>query len=240
MRLTLVIAFILIVPAAGVSGWWDAKVDTVEVHYADSGLKEQYQTAYSFGNEITFRHGFYRSWYANGRMEREGHYELGLRCGVWILWDSTGNRVEEVNFADNLEHGSAIEWNANGTVKKKLNYRNGELHGLCSWMKDDYAVVDFFNNPNLTLEREVFYLDGKELVTLKEKGSKEYESSCSDHKSPYYNPDLDLWVEWKMKGCCFFVGHKVDGRKNGMWVLWTKTGEMKKAEFYDMGVVRNE
>lgn len=102
-------------------------------------------------------------------------------------------------------------------------------------MKTDYPVVDFFNNPNLGLEREVFYLNGQELVTIKEEDSKNYEFSCSDSRSPYYNSTLDVWVEWKMRECCFFVGHKVEGKKDGLWVLWTKTGDMQKAEFYDRG-----
>ncbi|MDD3732688.1 MAG: hypothetical protein PHU88_09965 [candidate division Zixibacteria bacterium] len=122
-----------------------------------------------------------------------------------------------------------------------LNYRDGDLHGLCSWMVANYSINESCNNPNLTLECESFYLDGVELVTLKKVNSKGYESSCSHHgKSPYYNSELDLWVEWNMEDCCFFVGHKVDGKKNGVWVLWTKTGDMKKTEYYDMGDILNK
>ena len=118
-----------------------------------------------------------------------------------------------------------------------IHYRNGIMHGLCTWRIADYSINGYFNNPNLTLEHESFYLDGEELVIIKKEGSKGTQLSCSQILSPYYNSVLDLWVKWDTENCCFFVGRKVDGKKHGVWILWTKTGDMKKMEYYDMGVI---
>ncbi|MBN1212478.1 MAG: hypothetical protein JXA92_07860 [candidate division Zixibacteria bacterium] len=240
MKVLIIIALILISPAANVMAWWASEVDTVEVFYPDGNLKEQYQTVFWSGTETTYKYGFYRSWYENGNPEREGCYERDLQTGTWVKWDNAGYRIEEVTYLDGLKHGPEIEWNQNGTVRKLLHYHNGVLHGLCSWWKANYNINDFLNNPNLTLEHESFYLGGVELVTTKTENSKDFELSCSDGRSPYYDSALDLWVEWKMKDCCFFVGRKVNGKKDGLWVLWTKTGDMKKAEYYDAGTVLTE
>jgi len=237
MKSLIVVLLFMVTQSTTVLAWWSSEVDTVEIRYPDSGLKEQYQTFYWGGNETTYRYGFYRSWYENGIREWEGQYEADNKCGTWVRWDSAGIRTEEIPYLNGLKHGTEIKWNSNGTIRTRLHYRYGKLHGLCTWSIAGYSIGDYYNNPNLTLESEAFYLDGEILVVIVEKGTKDHPLSCSDIQSPYYNSGLDLWIEWNLKECAFFVGRKVDGKRDGLWVLWTKAGDMKRAEYYDMGEV---
>jgi hypothetical protein len=213
--------------------WWETVVDTVEIRYPNGQLKESYQTVFWGGNESTSKTGFYRSWYENGQLEWDGQYAADLKVHTWIKWDSTGRRAEEISYLTGEKHGSEIEWNPNGTIRKELHYRNDTLHGLCTWRKDNYNINGLANNPNLTIQVQSFYVDGKLLVPITGETDKLGGYPCNDLLSPYYNADLDLWVDWHTRPCEFFVGRKVDGKKQGAWVLWTQSGNMKKVEFYD-------
>lgn len=236
MKSITIIALFLISSTVTVHAWWETVVDTVEVSYPDGQLKEQYQTVFFGGNEKTSKYGFYRAWHENGEMEWEGHYARDSKVGTWINWDSTGRCVVEVTYLNGAKHGTEIEWNSDGTVRTMIHYRNGVRHGLCTWNVPEYSINTLYNNPPLAMSHESFYLNGELIVETQKENSTAYNFNCADPRTPYYNSELDLWIEGTRDACNFFVGRKVDGKKNGMWVLWTKTGDMKKAEYYDMGV----
>jgi hypothetical protein len=219
--------------------WDETVVDTVETRYPNGQLKESYQTVYYGGNESTTKTGFYLSWYENGQLEMEGEYSGDLKVHTWIKWDSTGRRVEEVSYLAGKKHGSQIEWNPNGTTRKELNFRNDLLHGLCTWRTANYNINGLYNNPNLTIQVQSFYVEGKLLVPITKETDKLGGWPCSDKLSPYYNSDLDLWIEWHTRPCEFYVGRKVDGKKQGVWTLWTRSGDMRKVDSYDKDTLLN-
>ncbi len=235
MRLAIFLVICISIPISA-SAWWSTDVDTVEVRYPSGQLQEQYQTVLYGGNDRLYRLGFYQSWYENGQLEWDGQYEEGLKSGTWIRWDSTGRRREEIPFLAGEKHGTEIVWNTNGTVKEKLNYRNGKRHGLCVWRQTDYDINAAFNNIWMTVDSESFYLDGVVLVSMsRSSGDEGSILECSGLPSPYYNSELDFWVEWQKWPCKPFVGPMVDGKKDGVWILWTPTGGVERVDYYVKG-----
>ncbi|MGH8016501.1 MAG: toxin-antitoxin system YwqK family antitoxin, partial [Candidatus Zixiibacteriota bacterium] len=148
---------------------WDATVlDTVEIRYSSGQLKEQYQTLYWGGREETRKYGFYKSWHEDGKIEWYGNYagDIGdIKVGCWIKWDSSGFLLEETSYDMGLKNGADIEWNPDGTYRKLIYYKNDTLHGLCTWAKRGMIVNEAFNNPNLALDSQMYYLNGRILVT---------------------------------------------------------------------------
>ena len=236
MKILIIGVFALVLFASPLPAWFRADVDTVEVLYPNGNLKEQYQTVYFSGYDKTDRYGFYKSWFENGSLECDGQYIGNNKAGTWVSWDSTGCRVSEVSYVDGVKNGSEIEWNSNGSAKKMLHYRDGNLHGLCSWKKTSKTSTVFSSDGCLSFLHQAFYLNGEVLVTIIEDSLTYYES-CASIMSPYYNANLGLWVEWSDKECNFFVGKKVDGKRQGLWTLWSKEGDMIKTEYYDAGVL---
>lgn len=215
---------------------WDRTgLDTVEVTYDNGRPKEQYQTLYWGGREETGKYGFYRSWYENGQMKWEGQYGGNVKIGTWINWDSTGRRVTEVSYKRGQKHGDENEWNPDGTFRKELHYRNDKLHGLCTWRKSGNIVNDFFNNPNLVIDSQSFYINGKVLVNVQNKDTPTSMHPYEGPRLPNYNEELELWWEWTSRAASMFVGQKVDNKKDGLWISWTSSGEMEKVELYEMG-----
>ncbi len=236
-QLTIALLVLACIPI-NVMAWFGTDVDTVEVRYASGNLKEQYQTVHWHAAETTNKYGFYRSWHENGQREWDGHYAGRVgKHGTWIMWDSSGSRVEEISYLQGKKHGAEIEWNPSGTLKTILHYRDGEMHGLCVWRKANYGVTSVANSSYMTFVKQEFYLDGTLVVSPQYEGQEGSSRECCNVASPYYNADLDLWIEWKPEECAFFVGRKVDDKKHGEWVLWSKDGDMIKTERYDMGAL---
>ncbi len=46
------------------------------------------------------KNGFFRAYYANGRLEREGHYVDDKRVGVWTMYNQDGTVQQTSNFGD--------------------------------------------------------------------------------------------------------------------------------------------
>jgi TonB family protein len=51
------------------------------------------------------RHGTYKSWYPNGRVEEEGSYENDRKIGLWKMYYSTGQQADE-----QFIHGSQVKY----------------------------------------------------------------------------------------------------------------------------------
>jgi len=234
-RILLFVAAISLIPTLTLA-WWASRVDTVENYYSDGKIKEQYQTLYWEGNDSNTKTGFYRSWHSNGKLDWDGNYQADLKVGTWVRWDSTGRRTDEVSYVAGMKHGAEIEWLPNGIFKKRLYYHYGVLQGLCTWNQDNATYDGQYNNPNLNTLKEFFCLDGKEIVPITEEVHEDINGyPCSSALNPYYNDDLDLWVEWKTTECKFYVGKQVDGKKQGLWTLWSSTGEIMRVDFYEKG-----
>jgi antitoxin component YwqK of YwqJK toxin-antitoxin module len=219
---------------------WDKTVlDTVEVRFPDSTLKEQYQTMFWGGDETTGKFGFYRTWYPNGQIEWDGQYHSNAKVGTWVHQDSTGHRIEEFSYLAGKEHGRAIVWSDDGVGRNILNYRNGKLHGLSTWRQAGDLAGSVFQDEDLVIDSEFVFLDGEMLVAIKVGKTNEYVPSCWDSQSPFYNAKLDLWVEWKMKECVFMIGRKVDGKRQGLWRAFSRNGDLERVDYYDGGVVKD-
>jgi len=238
-QLIILITLCIFVPSS-IFAWHETKIDTVEVRYLNGQLQEQYQTLYWGGNETTKKYGFFRSWHANGQLEWDGHYAEEAKVGAWVRWDSSDHRVEELSYFNGLQDGPEIGWNLDGTFRKLLHYRGGTLHGLCTWNKSGNLVNAFKNaNDGLTVDSQSFYLYGDLLVPIVDGSFHNYEHPFDASRSPYYNSDLDLWAEWTIESSRINVGLKIDGKKDGLWILWNKSGDHEKSELYSMGEIMN-
>lgn len=227
---------------------WDSTVlDTVEVYHSNGLLKEQYQTLFWGGREELYKYGFYSSFYENGQKEWEGMYGGGLgneKVGAWVRWDSLGYLLTETSYDRGFKNGADIEWNPDGTYRKLVYYKNDTLHGLCTWAKKGVIVNQVFNNPNLSLDSQMYYLNGRILVTLCRSDWPSSVQPTEGPDMPFYNSELDLWHESKNlygwynsvnRDVIVSVGRKIEGKKDGMWLQYNRSGNVISAEYYNLG-----
>nr|MBN2277265.1 hypothetical protein [candidate division Zixibacteria bacterium] len=236
MLKTLITYLFLIIMPTSTFAWWETIVDTVETRYPNGQLHQQYQQVTFGGNEKTSKTGFYRSWYENGRMGWDGRYTGDKESCTWVHWDSTGRRVEEISYKAGFKHGDHIVWNPNGTMRTALHYRQDKLHGLCTWYTTTNNINGEYNNPCLSIVAKRFYVDGLMLLPIHDTTDSPCIEGLVGGQEPYHNIENDLWIEWNLQNTEFYVGRMVDGKKHGVWILWTADGDMKRVDVYDHGV----
>lgn len=232
MKFLSTILFLVMISAGNSFAWYDTKFDTVETKWSNGNLQEFYTRAWFLGNEKGFRpHGRYNSWYENGQMKEQGHYDWNVKMGIWITWYEDGSPKEEATFINGDEHGQYIEWHPDNTIKTIGHYKNGQRHGLWTSRKPGEDI----NNLNLSVISVEFYFNDDPVAVLeKEQGWFVHEEYS------YYNNDLDLWVEWKRHNSFdwlnnylwFDIGKKTNDQKEGEWIRLNHRGEIVKIENY--------
>ncbi len=233
-KYAIIFAIMFIIPA-DTWAWFATIIDTVETRYPNGQLQEQYQQVTWEGNESTNKHGFYRAWHENGQLEWEGRYTGGVKTQTWLHWDSTGRRLEEITYRSGQKNGLAITWDQDGDLTTALRYRNDKLHGLCIWYSENNDVNTASNNACMTMIAQRFYVDGVMVLPIQEETDPPCFGGLYGGKEPYHNIENDLWVEWDDACRKFYVGRQIDGKKHGIWVLWTAAGDMERVDVFDHG-----
>lgn len=233
-QIAIILTVAFLIPAAA-SAWFATLIDTVETRYPTGQMKEQYQQVTWEGNESTTKHGFYRTWHMNGQLEWEGQYTNDLKTQTWIHWDSTGNRIEEISYRTGRKDGMEYSWNPNGTLRAALHYRNDKLHGLCTLYSTANYINGEYNNPCMVIAAQRFYVDGIVLLPLQLETDEPCMSGVYGGRDPYHNIEQDIWIEWDEGNQHFYVGKQVDGKKHGLWILWSTAGDMERVDVFDHG-----
>jgi len=79
--------------------------------------------------ERDMRHGHWRFWFSNTKLQAEGDYLAGRRDGLWKRWHDTGRPMREGSYRENERHGEWIQYYTNGQVMERGHYVNGLREG---------------------------------------------------------------------------------------------------------------
>ncbi|HDL01799.1 MAG TPA: hypothetical protein ENH23_06160 [candidate division Zixibacteria bacterium] len=216
-----------------VLGYDTVDFDTVEVKSKQGQIHKQWIEARNTGNESQFKkYGTYRAWSTMGFLEEVGFYYWGSKESVFSTWYSSNNRKSVTNYLYGKKHGRHTEWFYNDFIKTDIYYKKDQLNGLCVWR--DFR--EDINNIENGITKKAFYVEGKELVAF-------IEGDLFYNKSPYYNDEYDLSIEWinlnpySIKPVLFFVGRLKDGKKHGKWITYNIAGEIQDIDLYQDGVI---
>ncbi len=228
MKTILFSFFIAMLAVGGASAWYDTKYDTVVTTWPDGKPKEYYTRMCYEGSGLDFLpHGQYSSWYENGQLKNQGHYDWERKYGTWIKWYDDGCRMEEITYIYGLRDGRCIKWHADGTLRLIGHFAADLKHGLWAEKRQGEDV----GNPWLLFLYVEFYYHGDLLVKLEGE-----QGRFLQDKNAHYNEELDLWVEWKrdnksdhLKNYLWFdIGKKINGEKVGIWVRLDAQGNIIK------------
>jgi antitoxin component YwqK of YwqJK toxin-antitoxin module len=220
-------ALVLCIMISGsASAWWEIKYDTTETFWPSGNLKERWTSSWDTGNERGFiNNGQYSSWYPNGQLHQQGDYLNGNKHFTWTEWYEDGQRSEETSYRHGEKYGRNVAWHPNHDIKYIAHYKYEALHGLYISRKMPYDP----NNPDLFIIDKKFYQHGQLIMIYYDNGQWRHSAG------PYYNEDVNLWIETVKDYSRISVGNKIGDNKNGRWITWSAEGEMKKVEFYENG-----
>ncbi len=75
------------------------------------------------------RHGRWISWYPNGQIKVDGHYEYDVPVGEFTWWHANGQKSAEGEYANGTQHGEWVWWHPNGQKSTHGSYTRGEQTG---------------------------------------------------------------------------------------------------------------
>jgi antitoxin component YwqK of YwqJK toxin-antitoxin module len=102
------------------------------------------------------KHGPSKAWFANGRQQFDGFYQLGQRSGAFTYWHENGQVAATGEYKDDRPEGIWVWWHPNGQKSAIGKYEEGALIGEWRWWSED---------GKLTKQHEY---DGSESITSQE------------------------------------------------------------------------
>ena len=73
------------------------------------------------------RHGIYKMWFPNGRIQEEIFHQNGLKHGTWRLYSDNGQLMTEMEFIKGVPHGKSKLWHENGQLRLESEYEMGRM-----------------------------------------------------------------------------------------------------------------
>lgn len=89
-------------------------LNIAEIPYDTGEVRYRYARYLSADGERWIRHGLFRSYYKDGSLASEGHYEHGLEEGVWRDYHSNGTLAAEGQYCHGEEILGWRFWDSSG------------------------------------------------------------------------------------------------------------------------------
>jgi antitoxin component YwqK of YwqJK toxin-antitoxin module len=84
--------------------------------------------------------GYWKQYYANGRMMKEGNYSNGQLSGYWKFYYASGQINEEGNYQNNIKSGTWKYYYPNGQISSQGDYSNGTKSSGWTYYNSDGTV----------------------------------------------------------------------------------------------------
>jgi antitoxin component YwqK of YwqJK toxin-antitoxin module len=82
------------------------------------------------------KNGTAKTWYANGKPESDGTYDMGKKTGTFTFWHENGQVASTGEYKNDLAEGTWTWWHDNGQKSAIGKYTSGNLIGEWRWWDD--------------------------------------------------------------------------------------------------------
>jgi antitoxin component YwqK of YwqJK toxin-antitoxin module len=132
--------------------------------------------------------GSFRSYYRNGKIEKEGNYVNGLEDGVWQTWDSLAKKTDSVFYKNGLPYVKAAYL---------FYHKDGSLssYSLKDSLQDTYHYISY--NEKKEIITEAFFKGQKGILKTYETGNVRTDSLFTREEVEATFPGGDIaWREY--------------------------------------------
>ena len=156
-------------------------------------------------------------YYRSGKVEFESYYKNGKKDGPYKSWYESGKPESEQFFMVDLWHGDYLSWDeSTGKVQNEGNFYMGTGKLIKHYNNKRNIGFEEYRDGILHGKSQYLYFNNEPLRTG------EFISGTGNYKCLYLN------------GAINESGNLVNGKLNGDWSAYYKTGVVKgKAKFYD-------
>lgn len=240
--------------------WQGTKVKKVEYEYlsGDVGkagdittrdpktglIKERDLNTYSV-NSMT-PHGFWREYNQSGKLEKEYHYDDGVRQGIAKSYYENGSPEVVYNYNKNIIDGDYTEYHENGKVLAKCIYLNGKRVGTSTFYDPNGNIISYFTYYEPTETGNYAGVGEKELVAkalyqvkypngkIKEEGYLISKYSQDRYPDNYYDgfQRQGVFKSYDESGIKIEENTYKDGRQSGLSTTFYPSGNKKEETTY--------
>lgn len=185
--------------------------DKTIIGYYDDGTKKcirNLKKGLENGEQIVF--------FSNGQIETVCNKKNGIQSGLSSTYFENGKLNAKGNYEDGLLKGRWELWNIEGDKFIRI-YKKGILHGPTKEIRTDGSVV--YGQ----------YEDGKEIGEWVTKSSDSIVTMITKYESGTLQGTAK---EFYSTGEVYVNGYFVNGKKDGDWEIYNKTGSIDTIEVY--------
>jgi antitoxin component YwqK of YwqJK toxin-antitoxin module len=171
--------------------------------------------------------GSWKRYWENGNVKNQGEYKADKKTGFWKRYYENGNLKSEGTYELNKPKGEWKDYRPSGGVESIYNYVNGEFHG---------EITHFYENGNL---REVsIYENGIKIksTVYSENGIISFVFVCDNNGKPikvsYYYESGKIMSEGPVED---YSDNKV-----GKWKHYYEDGSLKSEGTYESNIKNGE
>lgn len=194
---------------------------------------------------VEVKHGEYRKWYPNGKLQVKSFYADGELEGLYESYYDSGPINKQCSYVHGQEQGLCTDYSKDGKKLSTTTFKEGFKNG-------PYVKYD---KDGKMIERGVFANDLKNGLwefydkngSIKEKG--EFKDDFKHGKFIIYNKDgqpssqgfysqneeIGHWIYFGQNGQRKNEGNYVNGKKHGRWVDYDSSGLEVRNTYYDYG-----
>lgn len=197
-------------------------IGTIEVQtFYDNNHKTLKEKHFALKSDTSIKHGLYKHYFENGKLEREGKYVHGEKEGLFKLYDKYGRLRGEYYYETDRPQSIWKDYDLNGKIEKEYTYKDGQMTFL----------KEYYENGSVSEEGQVLYKGG--MFVFKHGDWKEYYESGKFKGEGKLNEGKHVGI-WKfyyengnLKETGEFTGKEVY-EKIGLWKYYNENGDLKK------------
>jgi antitoxin component YwqK of YwqJK toxin-antitoxin module len=88
------------------------------------------------------RHGGWKSWHSNGKLQAAGFFQYDREMGEFAWWHANGQEAVKGGYVDGLPDGGWTWWHANGQKAAEGHYHSGGRVGVWQRWAEDGRLVN--------------------------------------------------------------------------------------------------
>jgi antitoxin component YwqK of YwqJK toxin-antitoxin module/Flp pilus assembly protein TadD len=191
-------------------------IGTDKTYYSTGQLKSEFN--YTNGEQD----GYYAEYYLNGKKSEEGWHTLGKQQGFERSYYSNGQLQSESFYVNGLINGPLKSYHQNGELYMVKHFYEGNLFKTESIFNNKVNFVS--TNTEVIARDERQYPNGTLAYRIQTAGK-----MFNDTTFYFYG-----------NGQISTKGHYVNGYKQGLWLSYYPSGQLKKSTQYDLGDIIEE
>jgi len=185
--------------------------------------------------------GYWKAYYDTGVIRSEGNRLRHQLDSVWRFYDPKGRLMQEITYSEDERNGPMRRFAADGGLLSEEHFLNDKREGEAHYYHDDgslHKLIPFKDGVEDGKGYE--YADDGRIITIFHYGAGMLRRREEINRTDANGLRQGTWKEFHPNGRLHSEGNYVDDRRNGIFKIYDREGNLKDLVKYDLGEVAPE